>query len=162
VTGTSTVDAFDPETKRFTLKEARETKPGEQFETYPPNGANWDLHDNTISDCLAPVALDCYGSATTRLRNNTLARGSATGIKQALSLSGRVELTGNLFSGFEEPGSATLALQPDRFGKPVANVMRGNLFDHCGTPVTESARGLWQACQAEGNSFTACGKLPGK
>jgi hypothetical protein len=158
--GTSTVESFDPETKRFTLKEPRETKAAEQFETCPPAGANWDLHHNTISDCLTPVVLDCYGSETSRFQDNTLSRTTTTGVKQALSLSGRMQIRGNVVTGFEEPGSVTLMLLPDRFGQPLPNVIRDNVFERCVTPVGESTPGLWRACATGGNVFRTSGQPP--
>lgn len=146
VTGTSTIESFDPETKRFKLAAPRDLKAGESFDLYPPYGANWNLHDNTITDCLTPVVIDSYGSESTVFRGNTVSRGSATGVKQALSLAGRCQLRDNLFCGFDEPESVAVMLLPDRFGKAVANVVSGNLFERCGKPRGESQAGLWEAC----------------
>ena len=160
VTGGSVIAAFDPETKLIRLKEARETKPGESFEIYPPYGANWDIHDNAISDCLVPVVLDSYGGESTLFRQNTVSRGAVSGAKIALELRGRFLLSGNLFCGFDEPGSATLMLHPDRFGRPAPSAIRDNTFERCGKPVAESAPGLWQACLREANSYLRCGEKP--
>jgi hypothetical protein len=145
--GTSTIESCDPETFRFKLKEPREMKVGDIFEIYPPYGANWDLHGNTVSGCLNPVILDSYGGSTSLFRGNTVTRGAATGIKEALVLKGRFAVLDNGFSGFDEAGSVALGLYPDRFGQPMKNVFRGNTFDACAAMVGEGVKGLWDAAQ---------------
>jgi hypothetical protein len=142
------------------LTAPRETKPGETFEVYPPFGANWNLHDNTITDCLTPVLLDCYGGESSCFSRNILNRTSATGIKQALQVRGHFDLIDNLLCGFDEPNAVALMLYPDRFGKPVNNLVRGNVFQRCSNAVGQSQSGLWQACSRDGNSFLQCAKTP--
>ncbi len=156
----SVIDSFDPETCRFKLKEPRDMKPGDVFEVYPPYGADWDIHSNTVSGCLRPITLDSYGSATSLFRDNTLDRGEATGIKQAVEVRGLFRLLGNRFYGFDEPGSAVLALFPDRFGKPLRSLYQGNLFEKCASVTSESQKGLWDASLSGGNTYLDCGTAP--
>ncbi|MEN6641179.1 MAG: hypothetical protein ABFE08_01900 [Armatimonadia bacterium] len=145
--GTSTIESCDPETFRFKLTQPRDMKVGDVLEIYPPYGANWDLHDNTISDCTHPVFLDSYGSGTSLFRGNTITRGGATGVKEALALKGRFTVVDNTFSGFDEAGSVALGLYPDRWGKAMNNLCRGNVFEGCPAVVGEGAKGLWDATQ---------------
>lgn len=145
VTGTSTLAGCDGETCRFTLTEPRAMKVNDLMEIYSPGGTHWNLHDNTITGCLVPVVLDSYGSATAVFAHNSLTRGGATGVKEALALKGRFDLLGNTFSGFNEKDSATVALYLDRFGKVPANVYRDNVFDQCATEVAEQQKGMWAA-----------------
>ena len=64
----SVIDAFDPRTLRFHLRQPHAMKPGDRFEVIAP-ATNWTLHDNTLSGCLKPVVLDSYGSETTLFRH---------------------------------------------------------------------------------------------
>ncbi len=159
--GTSVIDHFDAETCRFTLRELRTMTRGDAFELFPPGGANWNLHDNTITDCLQPVLLDSYGSATSLLKNNLVLRGTTRGVKQAVAVGGRFALVGNHFFGFDEPGSAALRLYPDRFGSPLQNLYRDNIFDHCANVLAEGSEKLWDAAGTTGNIFLSCGRVPG-
>jgi hypothetical protein len=156
----SAIDSFDPETLRFRIKEPRDLKVGDTFEVFPPYGANWNIHSNTITDCLSPVVLDCYGSETSLFADNIVTRGDATGVKAALELRGRFHLTGNCVSGFDEAGSAALGLYPDRFGRPLQNLCRNNTFERCSSVVSESEKGLWDALVTSDNSFLGCGAIP--
>jgi hypothetical protein len=148
--GTSTLAGCDGETCRFTLTEPRPMKVGDLMEIYSPGGTNWNLHDNTITGCLTPVVLDSYGSPTCRFAHNFITRGEATGVKEALAVRGRFDLLGNTFSGFEEKGSAAVALYLDRFGKVPANLYRNNVFDRCATVAAEQQPGMWDAGNAGG------------
>lgn len=100
--GTSVIDAFDPETLRFALRAPRDMKIGDRFQVFAPS-ANWNIHDNTISDCLKPVLLDSYGSPTSLFRNNLISRGSVAGASQAIEVLGEFQLIGNHVHGFAEP-----------------------------------------------------------
>jgi len=153
VKGVSVIDSFDPESLCFRLKEPRDLHVGDQFEIAPPGGANWNLHDNTITGCLNPAVLDAYGSSTSTFARNTISRGGAIGVRQALDIRGRFNVIGNLFSDFDETGSVVLALHPDRFGKALPNVIGDNIFENCSGPVAESQKGLWNACSVSGNLF---------
>jgi hypothetical protein len=146
-TGTSVIESCDPQTFVFKLKEPREMKVGDILEVYPPYGANWDLHDNTIVGCTNPTILDSYGSDSSLLRGNTISRGDATGVKEAVVLKGRFAVLNNTFSGFDEAGSTALGLYADRFGRAMSNLCRGNTFDRCPVVVREEAKGLWDAMQ---------------
>jgi hypothetical protein len=105
--------------------------------------------------------LDSYGSETSLFRDNALTRGEAQGVKQAVEVRGRFSLLDNRFFGFDEPGSAALALYPDRFGKPLRNLYRGNLFQRCAAVMAESEQGLWNAALSGGNQFVDCGAMLG-
>lgn len=157
----SVVTDFDPETCRFTLAAAREMRPGDVFEVYPPYGANWSLHSNTITGCAQPVLLESYGSVTSVFRSNTVTRGEATGVRDAIRVAGQYSLNDNLVSGFDEAGSAALSLTPDASGRTSGGVCRRNTFERCATVVREAPAGLWEKCLAEGNLFVDCGAVPG-
>jgi hypothetical protein len=159
-TGTSVIQSFDPETLRFTLHEPRAMKAGDSFEMFPSGGANWNIHDNTITGCLEPITLDSYGSETSTLRNNLVSRGAAAGVKQAAEVHGRFNFVGNQFFGFDEPGSAALSLGPDRLGRPLPNLYRDNVFDHCAAVVGKGEQAFWNAARTADNVFLSCGRLP--
>jgi hypothetical protein len=103
--GASVMDSFDPETCRFTLREPRAMNVGDVFEVYPPS-ANWNLHDNTITGCQQPIALEGYGSPTSLLRNNLISRGEVKDVNKALQIRGQFTVAGNLLAGFDEPQPA--------------------------------------------------------
>jgi hypothetical protein len=149
----TTIETFDPEALVFRLERPRQMKAGDQFEIAPPYGANWNLHDNTVTGCLNPVLLDAYGSSTSTFARNIISRGGATGVQQALQLRGRFNVIGNTFSDFDEPGSVVLGLYPDRFGKALPNIISGNIIEHCAHDLSESKEGLWRACRVSGNMF---------
>lgn len=153
------IGAAKPETVRFKLRQPREMKVGESFDVIPPT-ANWSVHDNTITDCLQPVALDSYGSDTSFFRDNIVTRGEATGVKQAVAVSGRFNLIGNHISGFDEKDSAALMLNPDALGKTCPNLYRNNIFQRCSVVVKESREGLWKASTTDGNLFIDCDSPP--
>ena len=157
---TALIESFDPKTLRFTLTEPCALASGDRFEVCPPGGANWSIHDNTISGCLNPVVLDNYGSESSQFSRNLVSRDAATGVKQAVSVLGWYRLVGNEISGFDELASVGLALAPDKLGKPLPNLYRGNVFTRCRAAVSESASGLWAAALHEGNSLVECGGAP--
>ena len=74
-----------------------------------------------------------------------------------MGIHGRFQIIGNMFYGFDEPGCAALALYVDRFGQPVRNLYRDNLFERCASAISESQKGLWDAGTVGGNLFTDCG-----
>jgi hypothetical protein len=158
--GVSIVESFDRPTRTFRLREPRDMKAGDQFEAFSADGTNWNVHDNTITDCLRPVVLDCYGGPTTVFANNQVSRVSAAGVREAVEVRGRWKLVGNRFQGFDEPAGAVLALYPDRLGRPLANVYRDNIFEQCRLPVREGRDGLWKAAVTGGNLFLDCGTTP--
>jgi hypothetical protein len=148
--GPVVMDGFDRDTKLFKLRTPATLKTGDMFEVFPP-AANWNIHDNLITGCLNPVILGGWGGPTTVLRANIIERGQTTGVKQALLLTGRCDLIGNRFVGFDEKGSFALALQPDRLGRVSANLIRQNVFLGCAAPVSETQKGLWQPRPEDGN-----------
>ena len=163
--GVSVIDSYEVETYRFHLREPKEMKVGDIFEVYPPYGANWNIHDNTITGCLQPVILDSYGSETSLFEDNIVSRGEATGVKQAVEVHGRFQFIGNHISGFDEKGASALALFADPLGRMAGSLYRGNVFERCAdralhpknrvfrvqTPVRETQKGLWNAASQEGN-----------
>ncbi len=149
--GRSEIESYDPPSYRFTLKEPRETKPGETFEVYPPAGAGWNLHHNILDACLKPVVLDCYGSPTSQLRDNTITGGDTAGARAAVEVRGLFQVSGNQIHGFSDAGSAGLALFPDRFGQPMRLLVRDNVVERCAAPFSESQKGLWDAAVKDGN-----------
>ncbi|MEW6354979.1 MAG: hypothetical protein AB1696_01520 [Planctomycetota bacterium] len=158
--GVSVVEAFDPETCRFTLVEPRKMSAGESFEVFPPYGANWNIHSNTIAGCLRPVVLDSYGSPTSILKDNIISRGDATGVEQAVSVSGQFVIIGNQISGFNEKDAAALALNPDRVGRKCRRIFRKNILQDCANVVKEAEDGLWKSAVTDGNLFIQCGGAP--
>jgi hypothetical protein len=158
-TGQGLIKEFDPETCQFQLTKASDLKVGDSIEVFPTAGANWTLHDNTITGCAQPVTLDGYGSLTSSFADNLVQRGEAS-VKEAVIVKGAFDLLDNHFSGFGEPGSSALSLYPDRFGKPLALQVRDNIFETCANPVGESMKGLWDACRAAGNVFLDCAVKP--
>ncbi len=153
------IDSYDPVTLRFKLAAPAELKVGDRFQVYPPGGANWSIRSNTITDCPNPLILDSFGSPTSTIRDNTIARGAAGGVKQAVEVRGRFNFTGNHFVGFDEAGSAALALFPDRLNQPLPNLYRNNIFERCANAVSESQQGLWAPARAGGNLFLGTGAL---
>ncbi len=105
--GTSTLDHFDAETCRFTLREPRRIETDACFEIFPPE-ANWTIHSNTITGCLRPVLLDAYGSATSIIRDNLVARGGVEEARTALDVRGGFVLSGNRISGFDGAGRSAV------------------------------------------------------
>jgi hypothetical protein len=151
----STIDSYDPETLRFQLTQPVNMQVGDHFDLFPVS-ANWTIHSNAIADCQAPVVLASYGSPTSRLEANVLSRGSATGVKEALSISGRFNVVGNHLVGFDEPGSAGFTLGLDPIGRAPRNLFRANILEHCAIAVRESSKGLWERAVKESNEFLEC------
>lgn len=156
--GLSVIDGFDAETCRFTLEESWEMKVGDQLEVFPPHGPDWDIHSNTITGCRMPVIFDSYGGETAVFRNNTVSRGGATDVQNAIQSHSRFNLVGNHIVGFDEPGSAALYLCPDKLGNAPASMYRGNIIERCTQTVREATEGLWEAALREGNLFRMCGE----
>ncbi len=130
---------FDAKTLAFTLKEPLLMNEGDRF-AYFPGQANWSIHHNTISGCTRPVVLDGYGSDTSLFTDNLIARGLATGVKEALVVKGNFTVTRNVFAGFDEPNSKALVVYPDPLGRSWADRCTGNLFRKC-TQSKETKKG---------------------
>lgn len=155
----STIDAFDPDTLRVRLKEPCEMKVGDTFSVFPAS-ANWNLHDNTISDCRSPVILDAIGGETMLFRNNMIARGEIEGVTHAVQVLGMAKLIGNHISGFDEKGSSALLLDADPWGRMKRNLYRDNIFERCTAVLSEGSQKSWTAANASGNAFLSCGQVP--
>ena len=67
---------------------------------------------------------------------------------------------GNQVFGFDEPDSAALVLNADRFGEACLTVIRGNTFQNCARVVKENRPGTWAASHAQGNLYIDCGDTP--
>ncbi|MCD6359720.1 MAG: right-handed parallel beta-helix repeat-containing protein, partial [Armatimonadetes bacterium] len=160
VTDRSTIDHFDAENTQFILREPREMKSGDAFEIFPAAGANWHIHENTITGCLTPVKLDSYGSETSIFEGNTITRGQVAGVEAAVQVRGWFQLVGNHITGFDEEGSVALALYPDRAGRELPIVCVRNVFERCANVVSETEPGLWARSVATGNIFIDCGRAP--
>jgi hypothetical protein len=146
----SVIDAFDPDTLRFRLKEPCGMKAGDRFEVIAPS-TNWSLHGNTITGCLKPVILDSYGSETSLFRNNVITRGETTGVKSAIDVRGLFKLIANQISGFDEKGSAVFSLTTDSFDRTARSIYRDNVFKRCANIVLPSQKKLWDASKTQGN-----------
>ena len=154
------LDSFDPKTIVFKLAKPHDLHVGDHFEIIPADGANWHIHDNTITGCKQPVVLDSYGSSTSVLRNNTITRGMAKDVEHAVQVAGRFNLIGNLIFGFDEPGSAALMLSPDPAGRDYRNLVSRNIFERCSTVVKETEEGLWDGALKSGNIVVHGGAVP--
>jgi hypothetical protein len=53
----STVKDFEHHTRTITLKEPIQLQPGDRFDVYP-KFANWQIHHNTMENCVQPLALE--------------------------------------------------------------------------------------------------------
>ncbi|MBT3381910.1 MAG: hypothetical protein HN742_33980 [Lentisphaerae bacterium] len=156
----STIDVFDPDTLEFRLTEAKQDLDvGDSFELFPPE-SRWLIHDNIVSDCMVPVSLDVYGSSTSLFRSNQVSRGRATDVACAIRVAGRFSLIDNQFHGFETEDCMTLELVPDKAGRPLGSLIRGNLFQQSRVPVVERASGLWGSCHASGNLHSSPSSWP--
>ncbi|MEW6354978.1 MAG: right-handed parallel beta-helix repeat-containing protein [Planctomycetota bacterium] len=151
------LDSFDAATTAFKLAKPCDMKVGDQFEIIPPDGANWNIHSNTITGCKQPVILDSYGSNTSFFRDNIVTRGGATGVQQAIHVAGRFNMIGNQVCGFDEDGSAALLLSPDRAGRDYKNLFRENVFQDCANVVKEATEGIWKSSITDGNILIDCG-----
>ena len=72
----------------------------------------------------------------------------------------QVRLIGNHFYGFDEPGSAALALLPDYFREHSPNLIRGDLFESCFAGLPEASAEPWRACSPADNFHVSCGSGP--
>jgi hypothetical protein len=135
----SIIDALDPATLRFTLREPRPMKAGDRFQVVPCP-LNWNLHDNTITGCLRPVVLDGCGSETSLVRNNLISRGEATGVSAAVDIRGRFRIVGNQISGFDEKDAQAVVYRRDPWGQIPRLECRDNVIDRCTKAISEDPR----------------------
>lgn len=162
VAGSSVIDSYDPSALTFKLREPYDMNEGDFFEIYYPGPTNWNIHDNTITACEKPVILKNYGSDTNRFHNNIIDRGNAIGVKAALVIGGKYNISNNQITGFNESESCALLLMPDRLSKPIPNIIYNNIIMDCSTGIIESAPKLWKATRNKGNSFIDCDSFLGK
>lgn len=163
-TGLSTIEAITgaaaTDTVAVTLTEPHASlKAGDSFEVIPP-AANWNLHSNTVTDCLQPVVLDGYGSVASRFRDNLVTRGATVGVKQGLQLRGRFQVVGNQFTGFDEPGSVALVLDAGPFRETSRSLVQRNVFTRCVQAVAATPAELWGAVGGADNAFIESGAAP--
>ncbi|NLF15761.1 MAG: hypothetical protein GX595_00670 [Lentisphaerae bacterium] len=151
VQGITGASGTDPVTVRLAAPPER-LEAGRSFDALPPQ-SNWNLHDNTIADCLQPAVFDIYGSPTTIFRNNILTRGTAAGVPQAILVGGQVHLLGNHLVGFDEPGSAALSLQASAFRQTARSRIRDNVFAGCAEAVRDAVGGVWTPAAAAVNAI---------
>lgn len=123
----SVIDEFDPKTLRFTLREPREMKVGDRFEVYPPDGADWRIHDNTIVGCLVPVTLRAHGGPTSIFEGNLIRRGEADGVRAAIAMRGQFTVERNRIHGF--PEGQAIELFDDPLGRPIGEGVRENVIE---------------------------------
>ncbi|NOZ22008.1 MAG: right-handed parallel beta-helix repeat-containing protein [Planctomycetes bacterium] len=149
------VGAAKPETVQFKLKEPRQMKPGDLFDTIPPS-ANWLIHNNTITGCLRPVALNRYGSRTSIFRGNIVNRGGTQGVAEAVVVGGEYRLIDNHISGFDEKDAAAFVLRASHPGLSPRMVFQGNIVQRCSNAVKAEEKRLWEEAIKEGNQFINC------
>jgi len=158
--GISIVESFDPVTLNFRLREARTMKQGDRFEVNVP-ALNWNVHDNTITDCLKPVILNSYGSKSSLFRNNLVTRGSTANVPLAVEVHGYFQIIDNRITGFDEDKAVALALFPDATGRAAKSQYQGNIFEKCFKVVNENQAGLWKNSITGDNIAIECnGKIP--
>ena len=158
--GISVIEAFDPETLRVKLKEPHPSKTGDRFE-FIATSVNWNIHDNTITDCLRPVVFNSYGSKTSMFNNNLIIRNSTAGVPVAIEVHGCFQLKGNRLIGFDEENATALALFPDAAGRAGKSQYQGNIFENCYEVVTEKKPGLWKNSLIKDNMTIDCvNKIP--
>ena len=86
-------------------------KAGDTFEVNATS-VNWNIHNNTVTDCQRPVVLNSYGSRTSLFKENLLSRGnhrSSLGVE----VHGSFQFLNNRLTGFDEDKASALALFPD-------------------------------------------------
>jgi hypothetical protein len=127
----------------------------DRFDVIAPS-VNWNIHDNTITDCLRPVVLDAFGSSTSLFKDNLVIRGSTTNVLVGVEIHGRFQILNNHLNGFDEQGAAALSLYPDAIGRVVTNLYQGNTIENCFDIVTESQPGLWKNSKTKNNLAINC------
>ena len=153
------IDVYTPDEETLKLAQPHRAKVGDRFNVFAAL-ANWQIHHNTVTGCRSPVVLGGYGSATSCFVDNTVTRGQAGSVKEAIAVQGRFRLLRNHIQGFDEPGCCALAPRPDPIARTPRSEYSDNVFESCGEIVAETCKGLWEASSARGNVFIDCGKAP--
>ncbi len=68
---TSTIETYNFKDRTITLKEGASSQVGDRFAVYP-HRANWQVHHNTITDCVNPMTMELLGTDGIQLDNNLL------------------------------------------------------------------------------------------
>ena len=68
---TATLEHYDPKDRTVTLKEDLSLQAGDRFAVYP-RSANWQIHHNTITDCVNPMIVDLFGKDGVHIDDNVL------------------------------------------------------------------------------------------
>ncbi len=156
----STIDAYDPDTQKFTLRGNINIRAGESFNAFPAVEANWNIHNNTITGCQNPVDLNSYGSESSVFKGNVITRGDISGVKAALIVRGRFKLTNNHVSGFDEENSAALLLETNSPGCMEQNLYMNNIFENCYEVAVGDLEKLWEKRNSFGNICLKCKRIP--
>ncbi len=144
----SITGAARTDTVKITLQAPHTFQAGDRFELIPPS-PNWNIHGNTITDCRRPIVLDSYGGPGSLLRANTINRGTATGVNQAVELHGSFTLLSNHIFGFDEPSSAAVRLFPDPLARPIRALAHHNIFERCAQAIAQTGPGPSDASSAD-------------
>jgi len=147
------IETFAPDEGVYRLTDDCELIKGTGFAILSPQGPNWNMHHNVINNCTQLVDLDVFGGPTAVFADNLLSRGETGNVKTAVAIRGRFKITDNQFSGFDEPDSVPLMLQPDPLGRPSRLICRDNIFDRCVTPIGEGSPGVLKDAIMGGNVF---------
>ena len=159
--GISVIESFDPVTLNFKLREPRSMKSGDRFEVNVPL-LNWNVHNNTVTDCQRPLMLNSYGSKTSLFKNNLVTRGNTDKVLVGVEVHGCFQLVDNRITGFDEDKSVAMTLYPDAIGRTCKSQYQGNIFDKCFDVVKESQPGLWKKSMIKDNLTIDCiKKIPG-
>lgn len=68
---TSVIAAYEPKDRTITLKEAASVQAGDRFAVYP-RSANWQIHHNTVTDCVNPMVMDLFGTEGVHIKDNVI------------------------------------------------------------------------------------------
>ena len=102
-------------------------KPDDIFDIIVPS-VNWNVHDNTITDCLRPVVLDSYGSIYSLFKGNLVTRGNMANVPLGIEVHGCFQLVDNRLIDFDEDKSIALALYTDIIGRVSKSQYLGNIL----------------------------------
>jgi hypothetical protein len=156
-TGMSVIESFDPETLSFKLREKRSMKTGDRFEVVVPI-LNWNIHHNTITDCLRSAVFNSYGSRSSLFSDNLITRGNTENVNIGMEVHGRFQFLNNRLTGFDEESATALKLYPDAIGRANMSHYQTNIFENCFGAISESRPGLWESSLTKDNLAIDCVK----
>lgn len=151
----SVIESFDPDNLSFKLMEPRQMKVGDILEFIAPS-LQWNIHDNTVTECLRPLILDSYGSSTSLFKDNLVNCGNMTSVSNGIEVHGRFQILDNHLNGFAKQGAAAFSLYPDAIGRISTSRYERNTFENCFDIITESQPGLWKASMNKDNLAIDC------